>query len=309
MPYGNNSGYGNRGGFNNPQYNNGGNKGGNFPKYSGNSKNNDGTNSNGIRLSNEKIGKFLTVSYWNTNVKLSIGTLQPGVPVQEASKNAQTFDHTISFNSAFDLYEVCEDVENALKNSQPFIPIGIFAGMKKDAIIEISDGSNINMPTGLYLVIYKSPDAAKRTRVYDMYQFDTTVVLKNYNHDTGEAELETKTLGDFKKFKMALKEAAKAFTNAQAHIIKHINKSESKKGLALLEAIGKSMNIDISKSVMEATGVRSNGKSSYNKNNYNNNYQGSNGYNRAQQAISNEPVDVNMSSATLQQVDISQFMN
>ena len=311
MPY-NNNGYANN-------YN-GGNKGGNFPKYSGNAaprKRADDNTTNGVLLKNESAGKFLRMGYWNGTMKTDIGTIQPGMEINASSiQGAQTFGHVFSFAAMADLYEICVEIEESMKKGEPIVPMAVVAGQKKDTILEISDGSNIGMPTGLYFVLYKGVDAGSRTNTFDIYPFDSTVVLKNYNHSTGESILEPKKLGDFKKFKTVLKESMKAFTNAQAHVVKEVNKKNNP--LAALAAIGNALGVDINKSVMEATSGRSNSKPNYNRNNYNN----GNGFQRstqsgqwdnkqftAQQAITNEAVDINMDSATLQQVDMSQFTN
>lgn len=315
MPYGNNN-------YNRGNYNNGGgNRGGNFPRYTGNAsarKSNNDTNTNGILLKNESAGKFLRMKFWNETMGVDIGTIQPGQPItSETLQSAQTFGHVFSFTAMADLYEICEEVESAMKNGNPISPMATIAGQKKDTILEISDGSNIGMPAGLYFVLYKGVDAGKRTNTFDMYPFDSVAVLKNYNRQTGDAEIEMKKLGDFKKFKTALKEAMKAFTKAQAHIIKETNKNANRDILSALNAIGKSLNVDINQAVTEATtsSNRTNGKSTYNRNSYNNGNgfqrqsQGGNWNRPAQQAISNEPVDINMDSVTLQQVDMSAFTN
>lgn len=51
----------------------------------------------------------------------------------------------------------------SLKQTNTFESVAIEGNQKKDVIIEISNGSNINQPMGLYLVIYKNVDAGKRT--------------------------------------------------------------------------------------------------------------------------------------------------
>ena len=317
MPY-NNNGYNNN--YNRGNYN-GGNRSGSFPKYSGNAtprKKSDDTTTNGVLLKNEAAGKFLRMGYWNGTMRTDIGTVQPGMEINATSiQGAQTFGHVFSFAAMADLYEICVEIEEAMKKGEPIVPMAVVAGQKKDTILEISDGSNIGMPTGLYFVLYKGVDSGSRTNTFDMYPFDSTVVLKNYNHSTGESILEPKKLGDFKKFKTVLKESMKAFTNAQAHVVKEVSKKNNP--LTALAAIGQALGVDINKSVMEATYNRSSGKSSYSRNNYNNGngYQRSSQpgqwdnkqYNTAQQVISNEAVDINMDATTLQQVDMSQFTN
>ena len=307
-------------GYNNYNKNNySGNKGGNFPKYSGNAspkKKTDDVTTNGILLKNEAAGKFLRMGHWNGTMKTDIGTVQPGMHIDAASiQGAQTFGHVFSFAAMADLYEVCLDVMDMIKKGEPFIPMAVVAGQKKDIILEISDGSNINMPTGLYFVLYKNVDQGSRTNTFDMYPFAETYVMRNYNHNTGESVLDVKKLGDFKKFVTVLKESMKAFTNAQAHVIKEASKKNNP--LALLAAISNALGVDVGKSVSDVTNGKFNGKATYSKGNYNNNYQRSSQAGQwnnkqlppAQQAISNEPVDINMDAATLQQVDMSQFTN
>ena len=305
--------------FGNYNSQNNSNNNGSFPKYTGNKysrKKNDDVNTNGVILKNESAGKFLRISYWNGTMKTEIGTIQPGMEINSASiQSAQTFGHSFAFSAMVDLYEICLDVVDSIKRREPIVPMAVIVGVKKDTILEISDGSNINMPIGLYYVLYKNIDANKRTGTFDIYPFDGTTVLKNYNHNTGDSVLEPKQLGDFKKFMVVLKESMKAFTNAQAHVIKEANKKNDP--FTAIVALSNALGVDINKSVMEATtsSSRTTGKSSFSRNNTN--YQRSsqsgqwnnNQLTPAQRAISNESVDINMDNVTLQQVDMSQFTN
>jgi hypothetical protein len=199
------------------------------------------------------------------------------------------------------------------------------ANTKKDVIVEISNGSNINMPNGIYLVIYKDVDTGRRTNSFDIYPFGGTKVLRNYDHNSGSAKEDIRQVGDFKKFTMALREGAKAFTMAQAHAIKDGSKNDKLAGINMLTAIAAKLGVDVQQSVTAATS-RTSGQSTYQRDQGPKQYQRTsqpgqwnrNGtpYNRpapsynAQQAmaaITDEPVDINLDAATLQQVSLDNF--
>lgn len=305
----------------------------------------------GVLLVNEKMGKFLRTRYWNRFMTIDIGTFQPGTPVDyNTIRNAQVFSAVCSFSTMFSLRMIMEEVLESLKQTNTFESTAVDGNQKKDTIIEISNGSNINQPMGLYLVIYKNVDSGRRTNIFEVYPFTSCKIMRGYDHNTGSCKEDVKAIGEFKKFKMIVDEACKAFTMAQAHSVKEASKMERLSGINALAAIGASMGVDLMKSVTVATsgGSRTTGQSSYNRSNNNgygnnnnnglgpnpNNYRrtsqsgqwnrgGQYGGNRqngapneatsyqqtqnAMNQINDEPVDINLSSATLQQVSLEDF--
>lgn len=303
----------------------------------------------GVLMSNEKMGKFLRTRYWNRFLTMEIGTVQPGVVLDfTAIRNAQTFNAVCSFSTMFALRMVCEEVIESLKQTNTFESTAVNGNQKGDTIIEISNGSNINQPMGIYLVIYKNVDTAKRTNQFEAYPFASCKVMRGYDHNTGSSKDDIKAIGEFKKFYTIIDEACKAFTMAQAHAVKEASKMERLSTMNALAAIGASMGVDLMKSVTTAAttgGARTSGQSSYNRPSGGNSYGGNNaggpnpnnyrrtsqggqwnrggqyGSNRgsyqntnsqmngggAQAAVANEPVDVTLSAATLQQVNLEDF--
>lgn len=295
-------------------------------------KANNDTQTDGVMLVNDKMGKFLRTRFWNRFMGIDIGTYQPGAPLDyNTVRNAQVFGHVFSFSTLFELADICEEVLESLKQTNQFESTATEANQKKDVIVEISNGSNINMPSGIYLVIYKSVDTGKRTNMLDFYQFSGTHYLRGYDHNTGHAKEDIKLTGEFKKFTLMLKEAAKSFTMAQAHAVKDAGKMDRMAQINMLTAMSASMGIDIAQSVQSATS-RTTGQSSFKRDqnapaatqqrpmqyqrqsqpgqwNRGGQY-GQNNFQRQQQAmasISDEPVDINLDAATLQQVSLDSF--
>lgn len=301
----------------------------------------------GIILTNERAGRFLKTRFWNRTMGIDIGSYPPGSPITyDTVRKAQLFSHVFSFSTLFELYDICEEVLDSIKNTGTFESTATEAGQKKDVILEISNGKNINMNPGIYLVMYKQVDTGKRTNTMEIYPFGSSKVLREYDHNTGYAKEDIKANGEFKKFVMCLKEAAKAFTMAQAHAINDVNKNERMAILSSMNAVASAMGVDISKAVDASNSFsagKSSGGSSYNRpastqqspgqyqrksqpgqwksnggtggyqrNNYNSNggYQQRNNYQQQQAAmaaISDEPVDINLDMATLQNVSLDQF--
>ena len=300
-------------------------------------KSND-TQTDGVMLVNDKMGKFLRTRFWNRFMGIDIGTYQPGAPFDfNTVRNAQVFGHVFSFSTLFELADICEEVLESLKQTNQFESTATEANQKKDVIVEISNGSNINMPAGIYLVIYKSVDTGKRTNMLDFYAFSSTKYLRGYDHNTGAAKEDIKKIGEFKKFTMMLKEAAKAFTMASAHAAKDATKLDKLGMLNTMTALAASMGVDVQQSVTAATS-RTSGQTSYRRDNNQSGgnsqqpaqfqrrsqpgqwnrggqYGGQNNYQRPQQnpngagmnQITDEPVDINLDAATLQQVDLASF--
>ena len=296
----------------------------------------------GVMMVNEKMGKFLRTRFWNRCMGIDIGTYAPGTPLDfNAVKNAQVFGHMFSFSTIFELREICDEVIESIKQTNTFESTATEAGQKKDAIVEISNGKNINLPNGIYLVIYKGVDPGKRTNQFEAYPFASSSVMRNYDHNTGNFVLDTKSINELKKFRMILDQAAKAFTMAQAHSIRDADKNDRLSSLNMLAALSTAMGVDINASIAAA---RMNGRATHQRadaprgttgapnqfhrqsqggqwnrggaytsgqyGNRNQNPPKSNYQNQqaAMASLTDEPVDINLDAATLQQVDMSKFM-
>ena len=293
-------------------------------------------NTEGVLIVNDKMGKFLSVSYWARCMSLSIGTFQSGMPLRyEDVRNAQLFRHTFTYTTVFEFKELCEEVLDNIKRNGKFESMSIDASAKNDAILEISNGTNINMPLGIYLVIYKNVDQGRRTNQMEIYPFSGTKVYQGYNHVTGESKAELRSTGNFKKLIQCLQECSKAFTMAAPHAINESMMNDKMASFAALSAITASLGIDITKpagtvskgSFEKSSG--SNGGNTYGRKgpqpaayekqspgNWNRRYgnNGNNGGNAyrapqnnfaAQQTnnIIDEPVDVYVNASTLQEAD------
>ncbi len=285
------------------QYNSGPKPAGNYPPRNGynrpaggnsqtfNRPANTDSQTEGVMMTNDKVGKFLRTRYWNRFLTIEIGTYQPGTLLDfNAIRNAQVFNAVCSFSTMFALRNIMEEVMESLKQTNTFESVAVEGNQKKDVIVEISNGSNINQPMGLYLVIYKNVDAGKRTNTFEVYPFSGMKVMRGYDHNTGSSKDDIKSIGEFKKFYTIINEACKAFTMAQAHAVKEATKMDRMAGINALTAISASMGIDQMKTVTAATtgGARTTGQSSYSRgNSYGNNNNGTgpnpNNYRRTSQ--------------------------
>ena len=301
-------------------------------KSAGYSRNNnaDSVTTNGVFMHNERAGKFLRIRYWSRTLSMDIGVYPAGTPLDmNVIQNAQTFNQNITFSTIFELKEICDEVLDSIQSTGRFTPTATVATQKGDSIVEISDGSNLNLSSGIYLVLYKNVDAGKRSGTFEVYPFSSTKVMKNYNHNTGAATEDIKATGDFKKFAKCLDEAAKAFTMAQAHAIAEVKKSDKTATFMALSAIAANLGVDISKAVNESQ--RTSGSSSYGGQKPSGggqgyqrrsqpgqwNRSGNGGYNpnsryqtpQQQQLaeMANAPVDINIDAATLQNVSMDDF--
>lgn len=315
-----------------------GNGNGNQPPWRGGSKfEQRDVSTAGITLSNPKMGKFLQLRLWKRVLGLSIGTFAPNTVLDaDQARNAQVLSHYISYTDIVDLLEICERVKESLQKGESFSPMAVRVGKKQDAMLEITNGSNINMPEGLYLVIYKL-DEMGRSNTYDLYPFASSTIMKDYNHTSGDYTEETVALADFKKFMIALREAGNAFTMSQAHATADLGKftTVNEGMIKIVQALG--LKMEPSQNIARKQQYNNNGGGGYNRNgggrgNYGGNRYNNNGgqqrqftrqsqggqWNRngqygqqaqqnAPQNISSEPVEMPMSADTLQTVGMDAF--
>lgn len=315
--------------YNNPQYNN--NNNGYRRNNSGGGaarKKSDNVTTTGFNFENERAGKFLNVNYWGRTTQMEIGTCPAGVPMTwDIKKNAQRISQNISYGSLCDLSAIGEEVLVKIKETGNFTPMAIQAGSKNDCMVEISNGSNIGMPAGIYLVLYKGLDTGKRTNIMDIYPFTASTIYRNYDHNTGSAQEEISKVGEFKKFLRGINKSADAFTMAQAHVIAETEKTDKAATFVALSAITASLGIDLN--TMVGRKPATSGSSTYQSKGYQNN--GGGGYNRAPSSnnnynrppqqtfenaptnqqlmgqINDEPVDINLDLSGIQHVTLDNF--
>lgn len=265
----------------------------NFNSRAGNTQQ-ESTNTNGIMLKNHKFHKFLACSYWNRTAVIEIGSIPEGADNDfTVLRNVQTIKQVMTFNTITTLDEILEEAIHSIKTTGQLSPAGAPAGSTFSNLVEITDGSNLdpglNLPKGVYLVIYKDWDNARATQKFDVYPFSTRTILRGYDHNTGRCTEDIDKLRDLKDFYLFIHETCKAMTNAQAHAIMEVSRKERSNSLKAMSLIANALGIDIGTSVpMKPASTKPNnsGKSggyqnkSFNKGGYGNNSGGGykNGY-------------------------------
>ena len=268
--------YGNNWNNNNNNYNGGNgkynsNRGGG---KKGNNNNPAQLSTSSIFLNNQEKGKFLQIKFWSRTMGIEVGAYQPNSQLTpEVMNNVQRFGHVFAFQTLCELVDVCEDILDSMKSTGTFETSAILAGQKRDCIIEVSNGDNLGLPTGIYLVIYKNVDPGRRSTSFEFYPFTSTVVMKGYNRNTGEAVDKVKPVGDFKKFLTCIRESMKALTLAQAHAVNELAHADKSKTRAIIFQIARNMGIDPSNFNDGSAYQKSGNKGGYQQN-------GNNGYQR-----------------------------
>lgn len=295
-------------------------------------------NTTGFILRNEKAGKFLKVDYFNRCITFTIGIAPAGQPLDyQTIRNATSISQTLVFSQMFNLREICDDISTSIKETGTFTSTGTDAGANDDCCVEISNGSNIDEKPGIYLVIYKDIDKnTGRTNNCEYYPFGTGKFYRDYNHRTGQRQIDVGKSGQFKIIREAISEACAAFTMAQAHAVQEAGKFEKLQTYKALSAMAASMGVDLTQDLKfetKKTGStggwnrgqkdggyqkKSGGWSQFN----NGNGQSSNGYrNRSgvfensgkpsysnyQQSPADDSIDVNLDMESLSNVSFGSF--
>lgn len=264
----------------------------NFNSRAGNTQQ-ESTNTNGIMLKNHKFHKFLACSYWNRTAVIEIGSIPEGADNDfTVLRNVQTIKQVMTFNTLTTLDEILEEAIHSIKTTGQLSPAGAPAGSTFSNLVEITDGSNLdpalNLPKGVYLVIYKDWDNTRATQKFDVYPFSTRTILRGYDHNTGRCTEDIDKLRDLKDFYLFVHETCKAMTNAQAHAIMEVSRKERSNSLKAMSMIANALGVDIGSSVsMKSASAKpaNTGKGGYqnksfNKSGYGNNSGGGykNGY-------------------------------
>ena len=294
----------------------------------------DVVSSSGVTFTNEDAGKILNMNYWGRNLSLEIASCPAGSPITwEVRRNAQALRQVISFQSIGDFVSVCEEVYDAIKANGSFTTVGVRVGSKQDAMIEISNGENLGMHRGVYLVIYKGLDNTNRTNTLEIYPFSGTRVVRDYDHTTGNYKEDISKLGEFKKFLKVLHSAEDAFTMAHAHASSELKKGDKMAIFQTLAAVSASLGVDVAKDLLNPPKKQSTGGYMRNQNpsggyqrggyqqrgSYNAPRSGSYtsprpkydspapSYQAAMAQLGDEPVDLSLDVAQLQGVDLTNF--
>lgn len=320
MPYGN-GGYNNNGGYQRTNYNGPRNSAPRTSTLPPQAK------TTGIRLTNERAGRFLDINFWGRYGTLSIGAVAPGTPITwDTVKNTPTTQQNLTFSDLNELWDICDEVIDTVKNTGTFTPTGMRVTNTKgaDSIVEISNGSNLNLSPGIYLVLYKNLDSSNRTNMIEYYPFNETHVIRGYDHNSGTGKDDIIKVGEFKKFYRAVREAAKAFTMAQAHAASVASQGDKIAAFKALAAMTAAMGIDMTKeldAIAKGTsskansqprqgtsyGARSSGGRYQSSNTFEGNGANYNGQMAPMTSSIDDPVDVTLSLENLANVDMSQF--
>lgn len=209
-------------------------------------------NTNGICFRNLETTKYMNVTYWDYCVAIEIGLLDPNKP-QDYRTMKPRVRQVFSFFDIANLQEVCEEVLESIKTSKQFSSVGVRVGSAKNNIIMVSNGSEIGQPSGIYLVIYKTLDASNQTREIEFYPFQGQTVVREYNAASGSIKEDKNMVREFKDFVLIIKEAAKAFTNAQAHVYKKAKHADALASLKMLSAIALKNGVDPAEASLKAT--------------------------------------------------------
>lgn len=286
----------------------------------------------GVHLENIPAGRFLDVNYFSNTTSITIGALPPNTPMDwQSMKNAQTTQVNIKFGDMSELWDICEEVIESVKTTGTFTSSACRCGSKQDCIVEISNGSNINYPAGIYLVLYKNIDSGNRTNTMEIYPFRSGKVMRNYDHSNGTWKDDPVRLGEFKKFYRVIKESCKAFTMAQAHTIAHTNFNDKISAFKAMAAMTAALGIDMQKELdviikgqsqrTGGGGRQGGGRGQYSSNDQSNRYgsprssafESGNNY-TGQQAMANgittsvdDPIDISLPIDQLTGVDMTSF--
>lgn len=219
-------------------------------------------NTNGLIFKNPEARKYMNVTYWDACIGIEIGILSPEAQQDFRNASAPKVRQVFSFFDIANLLDVCEEIRDSIKESGQFSSAGVRVGSMKNNIIMISNGSDIGQPEGIYLVVYKNIDPSGRTNEIEFYPFQSRAVIRGYDITTGAIREDKNKLREFKDFVIIVREAAKAFTNAQAHVMKKAQHADTLSSLKLLSAIAMKNGVDPMELSMKAT---SSGSDSYQK--------------------------------------------
>lgn len=245
----------------------------------GQQNNADDTRSYGPTFKNVDMNKFLSVSYWNSCLSITIGNIEMNGYTRTPQPNFKNAtSQSITFQDISSLMFLLDEIKEEINETGTFDTKGIRCGSSQDNIIMISNGSDIGSTHGIYLAIYKKLDSVNRPTYGDIYAFNSLSHISAYDATSGAIKEESERsikgcMREFKAFISCVEESEKAFTNAQAHAIKRSGKNDSMSTLRMLSAICSQMRIDAGNTGGNSMygGQRSGNQGWSNNNSYNSN--------------------------------------
>ena len=225
------------------------------------------TNTKGVRLTNYEQMKYLDFNYWKKACSIDIGVIPQGAtPGSGASwswnDSKPTIHLCLTFATLTTLETICDEVWESIKKTGSFTSAGAPCGANFSNLVEINSGNSINMPNGIYIVLYKDRDQSGKAREMEVYPCSTRTIERNYDPSTGNSVKDINKTQDFKDFRRCVHEAVSAFTMAYAHTVQEVQNLDRLAISAELGAICQHHGIDITSLDAKPATFQSQNKSS-----------------------------------------------
>lgn len=193
----------------------------------------------GSSYANYETKEKMQIDYSNKNLALKI------MPVDDNFRGIEAKAGDIYFQSATASIFVDElkEAKAAFQKGEAFNSM-VTCGVQTNNGIQITDGSNIGRPYGMYIVIYKDIQANKKTDKFWIYTVKGAFVVKNYDTKTGQGEMINKPFRELKDIIINFDEFIKASNRAAAHAVRDADKY-SKSSLMQAVNISKSSGTNI----------------------------------------------------------------
>lgn len=205
----------------------------------------DKNNTYGPTFTNEDAMKRMAVNYWNKNMTIEINDGNKDKDgIFKATSNTGV-KLIITSTTASALLAAGEEIYDLIKEGKEFTSIGVPCGIQTSNLIEFSNGKNIGLPEGLYLVIYKDIQDDRIAKGFTAYPFTNKVFVRDYNYKNGQAKTEATKILEFKDFLTILKEYSKSMSMAMAHAVKEGSKYEKMSNIKTLSVIAAKLGIDL----------------------------------------------------------------
>lgn len=173
----------------------------------------------GGNYSNGDAKEKLQIDY--TNKLMTVKIMPMGSDFRGDEKNGDKITFSAATASMF-LDELI-DAKESFKKGESFCNM-ITCGIQTNNAIEISDGTNIGRPYGMYVVIYVDIQQNKKTDRAFVYTIKSGTVIKGYNHKTGEGTAHHKPFREINDIIYNFEEFVKTSNRAAAHALKDADK-------------------------------------------------------------------------------------
>lgn len=257
-------------------------------------KKSEDSNTKGVRLTNYDQMKYLDINYWKKACSIDVGVIPqgaaPGTGASWSWNDAKPTIHlALTFATLTTLETICDEVWESIKKTGSFTNVGAPCGSNFTNMVEINNGSTLNMPEGIYIVLYKDRDQSGKAQLMEVYPCSTRTIERNYDPSTGNSVKDINKTQDFKDFRRCIHEAVSAFTMAYAHSVQEVQNLDRLSVASELGALCQHFGIDVSKMDSKPAytgnnsgGARSGGNSGYRSGGYQRKSYGgnSNGYGR-----------------------------